>query len=74
MPDEPVQCPDCGCWTYNGPNHRCTVYDGPPCTICGEPTVFYTVGAPGIGSGYACRAGHQVHLTPHRLLTLAEVA
>lgn len=64
----PVWCDQCGCWSYNDP-HTCTVYDGPPCRTCGEPTLFYTVGAPGYGSGRVCRNNHDEHLSRHGIYT-----
>jgi hypothetical protein len=67
-----AQCPDCGVYTSD-PAHACVVYDGPPCVTCGQPTVCYQVGAPGYGTGRACRDGHDEPLNPHGILTLGDV-
>ncbi len=72
---ERKQCPECllygGQWIDG--KHTCTVYDGPPCKTCGQPTLAYTVGAPGYGAGRCCKDGHDEKLTPHGILTTADV-
>lgn len=67
---EPRQCADCGVWTFNA-DHTCLGYGGPPCAICGAPTLHFTYGAPGIGGGDQCRQGHITNDTG-RILTLDE--
>lgn len=40
---------------------------------CGQAMQFYSVGAPGVGSGWFCPAClHNVEITPTRILTLEE--
>jgi hypothetical protein len=65
--DQPRYCETCGAWTFND-DHTCPVYDGPPCRTCGEPTLFYTVGAPGIGSGWTCRNNHADPIVAARIM------
>lgn len=67
----PVQCPDCLVVTYNGANHRCTVYDGPPCQVCGAGTVSGFYGAPGVGRFATCANGHDTGDEPV-ILTLEQ--
>jgi len=67
-----VKCPTCGTYTSNGPDHPCPVYDGPACQVCGAGTVYYTVGAPGIGHGTVCENGHDAPIGHHRITTLEE--
>lgn len=73
----PGPCPECGLYggQYEDGVHLCLVYDGPPCTTpgCGLPTVVYTVGAPGYGTGRSCRKNHNEPLSPQGILTLADV-
>ena len=54
-----TQCPHCGVWTANA-GHVCVEYDGPPCEVCGQPTVFVLIGAPGYGQGRTCASNHYV--------------
>ena len=56
------RCSACGVYYFNA-EHTCLVYDGPPCSTCGEPTIHYTYGAPGIGGGDECRRGHRTNDT-----------
>lgn len=68
--EQPVHLPCCNVFTFNDPaEHRCPVYDGPACSTCGEPTLFYTVGAPGYGSGRVCKNQHREQLTAHGIFT-----
>jgi hypothetical protein len=66
-------CEACQAYTFNGDAHVCTTYDGPPCVTCGEPTVFYNVGAPGYGAGRMCRHGHDEQITRHGINTPEDV-
>jgi len=63
----------CNAYTWNDPaEHVCNVFDGAPCGACGEPTAFYTVGAPGVGKGFFCRNNHYEEVVATRILTLEE--
>ncbi len=68
-----AQCRECRVFHSNGDAHVCVRYDGPPCSFpgCDEPTVWVMIGAPGVGSGRECRAGHYDGTC--RELTLSEV-
>lgn len=70
---EQRQCPNCEVWHYNGDEHICVKYEGPPCKTCGKPTVFFLVGAPGYGQGRACKDNHVEYIGPHGILTVADV-
>jgi hypothetical protein len=67
-----TKCLECGVYTSNE-DHQCIQYNGPPCETpgCEAPTVFVMIGAPGIGQGRQCKAGHY-HGTC-RELTIADV-
>jgi hypothetical protein len=59
------KCEDCGVFTFNEGRHQCVKYEGPPCeyvlgdgTQCGKPTVYATLGAPGIGGHSECTVRH----------------
>jgi hypothetical protein len=69
---KPHYCVKCEVFDHNE-EHICTVYDGPPCKTCGKPTIFYSVGAPGYGTGRVCKDNHHEELTPHGELTSADV-
>jgi hypothetical protein len=74
MPELPPRwCNGCHAWHYNDDNHVCIQYNGPACSTCGQPTAFYTVGAPGYGTGRFCRDGHYEHLTNHGIYTAEDV-
>jgi hypothetical protein len=66
------KCTDCGVFTSNDP-HICVTYTGPACTTCGEPTTWYTVGAPGYGQGRVCPLNHHEPHGPHGILTADQV-
>lgn len=52
------QCPNCKVWTSNT-DHTCVEYDpNHPCPDCGAPSVFTTIAAPGVGSGWTCQNNH----------------
>jgi len=71
----PQWCDECQVFHYNGLNHVCLTYDGPECsrTDCTEPTYYWSVGAPGVGSGRTCKAGHREEIIPSRIMTPGEV-
>lgn len=71
---EPRQCEQCGTFTYND-DHQCPIYDGPVCSTpgCVERTLFYTVGAPGYGSGRVCPNRHYDEATRHGIYTPDQV-
>lgn len=54
----PERCAECGVYHFNGADHLCTIYNGPPCITCGQPTVHVWEGAPGTGRGDVCKQRH----------------
>jgi rRNA maturation protein Nop10 len=75
-PTEGRTCEECGVYTYNGPDHICVRYDGPPCAVggaCRAPTVVATIGAPGYGTVRVCENGHREELTPCGIYTLEQL-
>ena len=72
MDRKPFHCPDCNVYDYNA-EHICTVYDGPACRKCGEPTLFFVYAAPGYGQGRECKNRHVEHVGAYGELTPAMV-